>query len=239
MPLYHPNIKFSDCWSSVGDITFYHRHKKCYWRRKPAPLFPGTMRQMDHQAVHLRALASWRSLPHLVQLQWSDFAKGVTAHRPPFLNENHISGYNLFVSAYHGFASLGNEHVPTPKPFEEFPPFDAEFISAQVVGESDLLIQFSLSVYGTGEPLRYRTLGKIQLVPPGRGCHPGKMRNFLSTEISAVTPNTRIISFTIYNYRDVWSLDLPEFTLHLRYLLLDNITGYRNLHKSLSCSFSL
>jgi hypothetical protein len=165
--------------------------------------------------------------------------KGVTAHRPPFLNENHISGYNLFVSAYHGFASLGNEHVPTPKPFEEFPPFHAEFISAQVVGESDLLLQFSLSVYGTCEPLRYRTLGKIQLVAPGRGCHPGKMRNFLSTEISAVTQNTRIISFTIYNYRDVWSLDLPEFTLHLRYLLLDNITGYRNLPKSLSCSFSL
>lgn len=239
MPLYQPNIKFSDCWSSVGNITYYHRHKKCYWRNKPAPLFPGTMKQMDHQAVHLRALASWRSLSHPVQLEWADYAKVVTAHRPPFLNENHISGYNLFVSAYHGFATLGNEHIPTPARFQEFPQFDAAFISAEIVGGSDLLIQFSLSVSGTDNPLRYRTLGKIQLVAPGRGCHPGKMLNFLSAEVQSVPQNPRIISFTIPNYRDVWSLDLPAYTLHFRYLLLDTLNGYRNLHKSLSCSFSL
>lgn len=239
MPLYQPNIKFSDCWSSVGNVTYYHRHKKCYWRTKPVPKFPGTMKQMDHQAVHLRALASWRSLSHPVQLEWSEYAKVVTAHRPPFLNENHISGYNLFVSAYHGFATLGNEHIPTPARFQEFPQFDAAFISAEIVGGSDLLIQFSLSVAGTDNPLRYRTLGKIQLVAPGRGCHPGKMLNYLSAEVQSVPQNPRIISFTIPNYQDVWSLDLPAYTLHFRYLLLDTFNGYRNLHKSLSCSFSL
>lgn len=239
MPLYQPNIKFSDCWSSVGNVTYYHRHKKCYWRTKPAPLFPGTMKQMDHQAVHLRALASWRSLSHPVQLEWSEYAKVVTAHRPPFLNENHISGYNLFVSAYHGFAILGNEHIPTPARFQEFPQFDAAFISAEIVGGSDLLIKFSLSVSGTNNPLRYRSLGKILLVAPGKGCHPGKMLNYLSVEVQSVPQNPRIISFTIPNYRDVWSLDLPAYSLHLRYLLLDSITGYRNLHKSLSCSLSL
>ena len=239
MPLYQPNIKFSDCWSSVGNITYYHRNNKCYWRAKPATLFPGTMGQMGHQALHLRALASWRLLPHRVQLQWSDYATEVTAHRPPFLNENHISGYNLFVSAYHGFATLGNEHIPTPARFEEFPQFDAAFISAEVVGNSDLILKFSLSVCGTVNPMQYRTLGKIQLVASGRGCHPGKMRNFLSVEVSSVIENPRIISFTIPNYRYVWNMDLPDYTLHLRYLLLDTLTGYRNLHKSLSCSFSL
>lgn len=239
MPLYQPNIKFSDCWSSVGNITFYHRNGKCYWRTKPAPVFPGTMGQLEHQAVHLRALASWRLLPHQAQMQWSVYAKEVTAHRPPFLKENHISGYNLFVSAYHGFATLEHEHIPTPIRFEEFPPFDAEFVSAEAVGNSDLLLQFSLSVFGSVNPLRYRTLGKIQLVVPEMGCHPGKMRNFLSVEVSSVSQNPRIIRFTIPNYRYVWNLDLPTYTLHFRYLLLDIATGYRNLHKNLTCSFTL
>lgn len=239
MPLYQPNIKFSDCWSSVGNITFYHRNGKCYWRTKPAPVFPGTMGQLEHQAVHLRALASWRLLTHQAQWQWSVYAKEVTAHRPPFLKENHISGYNLFVSAYHGFATLEDEHIPTPARFEEFPPFDAEFVSAEVVGNSDLLLQFSLSVFGSVNPLRYRTLGKIQLVVPGRGCHPGKLRNFLSVEVSSDPLNPRTILFTIPDYRSVSNLDLPEYTLHIRYLLLDTLTGYRNLHKNLSCSFSL
>ena len=97
MSIYEPNIKFSDCWSSVGNITFYHRNGKCYWRTKPAPVFPGTMLQIEHQSVHLRALESWRFLTQEEQLQWSVYAKDVTAHRPPFLQENHISGYNFFL----------------------------------------------------------------------------------------------------------------------------------------------
>jgi len=239
MPLYQPISSFRTAglqWAISLTITVT---KSVTGGTRPAPQFPGTMKQMDHQAVHLRALASWRSLSHQVQLEWSDYAKVVTAHRPPFLNENHISGYNLFVSAYHGFATLGNEHVPVPARFEEFPPFDAVFDSAQVIGNADLLLKFSISVSGTGEPLRYRTLGKIQLVAPGRGCHPGKMRNYLSVEISSYQQNPRTIHFIIPNYRDVWGLDLPVYSLHLRYLLLDINTGYRNLHKSLSCSFSL
>ena len=239
MPLYHPNIKFSDCWSSVGDITFYHRNGKCYWREKPAPTFPRTLWQQEHQAVHFRALEAWRSLDHPVQRQWSAHARNVTAHRPPFLNENHISGYNLFVSAYHGFATLGNEHVPAPARFKTFPPFHAVFITAQVAGNSDLVLRFSLFVGDTEHPLRYRALGKIQLVEEGRGCHPGKLRNFLSVEASPDPQNPRNILFTIPDYRSLWNLDLPAYTLHMRYLLLDTLTGYRNLHKKLSCSFSL
>ncbi|MDP3451801.1 MAG: hypothetical protein Q8R90_02495 [Bacteroidales bacterium] len=239
MPIYDPNIKFSDCWSSVGNITFYHRNGKCYWRSKPTPVFPGTMRQMEHQSVHLRALASWRTLTQEEQLQWSVYAKDVVARRPPFLNENHISGYNLFVSAYHGFATLGNEHIPVPTNFEKFPPFYAEFVSAEVVGNTNLILRFSLFVGCSDNPMRYKTLGKIQLVKPGRGCHPGKLRNYLSVDASPDPLSPRIILFDIKNYRSVWGLDLPEYTLHIRYLLIDSLTGFRNYHHKLSCSFSL
>jgi hypothetical protein len=172
-------------------------------------------------------------------VQWSIYAKNVVAHKPPFLNENHISGYNLFVSAYHGFAILGNEHKPVPTRFEEFPPFNAEFISAEVTGGSDLLLKFSLFVGSADDPMRYRTLGKIQLVRPGRGCHPGKLRNYLSVEASPDSQSTRIIIFNISDYRSVWDLDLPEYTFHIRYLLIDTITGFRNNHQKLTCSFSL
>ena len=229
MPVYQPNIKFSDCWSSVGNITFYHRYGKCFFRSRPAPVFPGTLWQQEHQTVHFRALEAWRSLAHQVQRQWSAYARGVTAHRPPFLKENHISGYNLFVSAYHGFATLGNEHVPAPARFAPFPPFHAVFVSAQVIGNADLQLQFSLFVGDSEQPLRYRALGKIQLVEEGRGCHPGKMRNFLSVEASTDPQNPRIILFTIPDYRSLWNLDLPAYTLHMRYLLLGTQTGNRNL----------
>ncbi len=239
MPIYPPNIRFSDCWSSVGGITFYHRNGKCCWRTKPRPAFPGTLGQLGHQAVHFRALAAWRSLDHGVQVQWASYARGVTAHRPPFLKENHISGYNLFVSAYHGFATLGQEHVPAPARFEAFPPFDARFLDAGAFGSSGLGLRFFLFVGGTGDPLRYRALGKIQLVAPGRGCHPGKMRNFLSVEASLDPSNPRTILFNIPGYRSVWGLDLPGYTVHIRYLLIDTVTGYRNVPKKLSCRFSI
>lgn len=42
----------------------------------------------------------------------------MAAHRPPYGDGNSISGYNLFVSAYHGFAQLGDERVPVPRRFE-------------------------------------------------------------------------------------------------------------------------
>ena len=48
-----------------------------------------------------------------------------TLFAPPFDHKAFISGQNLFVLAYHGFATLGNEHQPSPVPFESFPPFAA------------------------------------------------------------------------------------------------------------------
>lgn len=240
MPKFVPNSRLSDCWSSVGNVTFYHRDGKCYCRSKPAPVFPGTMKQMEHQSVHLRALAAWRTLDQNTQLQWRRRAMGVTAHRPPFSGEGHISGYNLFVSAYHGFATLGDEHIPEPQAFEEFPPFWMEHVSAEVTGSVNLVLRFNLFVGENDAPLRYRTLGKIQMVEAGKGCNPGKMQNFLSAETVSVSTNPRIVEFSIPEYLSFFGgVPQQEYTCHIRYLLLDTITGYRNLYHKLSCSFSL
>lgn len=69
------------------------------------------------------SLAAWREVPHQTQLVWNRLAEEVEPHRPPFDHLAHITGQNLFVSAYHGFATLGSEHAPVPVPFEKFPPF--------------------------------------------------------------------------------------------------------------------
>ena len=102
MPRYKPNIRFSDCWSSVGDVTFYHRNGVCYWKKRAHPEFPGTLGQMEAQSVHLRALQAWRDLDPLTQEQWNMLALTVQSHRPPFRKDHHITGQNLFVSGYHG-----------------------------------------------------------------------------------------------------------------------------------------
>lgn len=117
MPRFRSNAVLSDCWSSVGNITFYHRNGVCYFRSKAYSEFKGTVGQLEQKQVHRRAILAWQGLSHMQQLKWRKLAVGVASHRPPFGDGNHISGYNLFVSAYHGFAQLGNEHVPIPRPF--------------------------------------------------------------------------------------------------------------------------
>lgn len=42
------------------------------------------------------------------------------------------SGNNLFMSAYHGFAQLGDEHTPVPAAFEDFPVFVVEYSDVKV-----------------------------------------------------------------------------------------------------------
>lgn len=104
MPSFIPNILISDCWGSAGQVTFYHRDGKCYWKNKPASEFSETSRQLDQAQLHHRALEAWRSLEHKVQEEWNRHSDPVVSHRPPFDGTSRISGYNLFVSAYHGFA---------------------------------------------------------------------------------------------------------------------------------------
>ena len=112
MPLYRPSILLSDAYGSVGSVTFYHRKGRCYTRRRVKASYPGTPAQLEHLAIHRRAMAAWASLERDTQLKWIEYETTAEPHRPPFDHKAHISGNNLFVSAYHGFALMGNEHTP-------------------------------------------------------------------------------------------------------------------------------
>jgi len=107
-------MPFEDCYGSVGDLTFYHRDGKCYYRKRSAPVFPGTLLQMEHQEVHLRALAAWRELPWDTQKLWNKYAR------------------------------LGDEHVPDPMPWEGFPPYALQSISGVTVEEDVLMLDFNV-----------------------------------------------------------------------------------------------
>lgn len=180
LPYYaYQNTKFSDCWGFTGGITFYHQDGRCYWNNKPSPTFPGSAAQLQQLYVHRRALGAWKGLDNDVKEVWRSLAVDVHAHRPPFLNENHISGYNIFVSAYHGFAVLGDERIPEPQPFTPFPDFFASFESVSSISEA-LRLNFKLSMYGTDAPERYRLLCKVQVTEVGKGNNPSKMRNHLA-----------------------------------------------------------
>lgn len=228
MPRFLPNALLSDCWSSIGNVTFYHRNGICYFRSKAYSEFKGTVGQLEQKQVHHRAILAWQTLTHRQQLKWRRFAVGVAAHRPPFGDGNHISGYNLFVSAYHGFAQLGNEHIPAPKQFEPFPIFSLDFVGCSVASLFDMELRFRLTICGTDELSRYRVLGKIQIEAPGVGHNPGMMRNYLSKSVQSGTVSE--IVFNVPRKR----FDIDMFQLHLRYLLIDSKTGYRSQYHSLS-----
>lgn len=226
MPRYYPNTRFSDCWGSTGSVTFYHQDGKCYWKNKPNPTFPGSAAQLQQLGVHRRALTAWKSLDNDVKEVWRSLAVVVHAHRPPFLNENHISGYNLSVSAYHGFAVLGEERIPEPQPFTPFPDFFASFHSAEMSGEA-LRLNFKLSMYGTAAPERYRLLCKVQVTQVGKGSNPSKMRNHLAEPVGEDVAAISVVVPT-----DI--VRESEVQLHVRYLLIDTVTGYRSNYRKLS-----
>lgn len=237
MPRFTPSILISDCWGSVGDLTFYHVDGRCYYKKKAQGKFAGTDGQLAQLDVHRRALAAWREVPHEVQKIWHEYGKGALSYKPPFDGTSHISGQNLFVSAYHGFVTLGNEHQPGPQPFEKFPVYAVEFLSCERLGSSDLLLRFKMRFEDCPSPERYHLLMKIQLTKPGAGKKPGLMRNFLALAPCRAGDSTAEI--LIKDYRDIWGLDLQEYQVHCRYLLLDRKTGYRNIHTPLSFSISL
>ena len=233
MPRFYPNTRFSDCWSSVGDVTFYHRNGICYFRSKAYSSFARTANQLERKELHRRAILAWQGLNHGRQKMWRRLAVGVAAHRPPFGDGNHISGYNLFVSAYHGFAQLGSEHIPIPKPFEPFPIFSLDFSGCSMGSLFDMELRFRLTMIGTDSPSRYKVLGKIQIDAPGVGRNPGLMRNLLSPSVPSEAVSE--VTFTVPRKR----FDISAFQMHIRYLLLDSVTGYRSQYHTLSAVFSL
>ena len=237
MPLYTPNIRFSDCWSSVGDVTFYHRNGVCYWKKKACPVFPGTLLQMEAQSVHLRALQAWRKLDPVTQEQWNMLALTVQSHRPPFKKDHHITGHNLFVSGYHGFAQLGNEHVPVPRAFEELPVVYCEFASAEIVEDNVLCLRLRTLLEECHNPGRYRVAVRIQLTSPGRGRQPGYLRSFVASA-NCISVDS-IVEIIVPGYKDIWDLDLDSYQVHMRYFLIDAETGYRNIFKKKSFLITL
>ena len=216
MPKYHPNTRFTDCWASVGNITFYHRDGQCYFRTKAKPVFPGTSHQQVQLSIHKRALQAWRNISHEEQLEWNALATQVRSKRPPYGTKSSISGYNLFVSAYHGFACIGDEKVPEPKPMPNFPTLSLKLISTAIVGKS---LQVKFKINKAANLQNFTIASRIQLVNLGAGTNPGKMRNHLA-ELK-----DDIATFTI----PFPQLDHKSYTLHMRYFLIDRTTGYRSM----------
>lgn len=233
MPRFLPNTLLSDCWSSIGNVSFYHRNGICYFRSKAYSEFAETPEQLEQKELHHRAILAWRKLPCKQQLMWRRLAIGVSSHRPPFGDGNHISGYNLFVSAYHGFAQLGNEHIPVAKPFVPFPIFSLDFVTCSMASLFDMELRFRLTMCGMDESSRYRVLGKVQIEAPGVGRNPGKMRNYLSKSVPTGTVSE--IAFNVPRKR----FDIDIFQMHVRYLLIDLKTGYRSQNHSLSSLASI
>lgn len=238
MPKFEPSILITDCWGSVGDTTFFHVDGRCYYKNKPRCSFRGTTEQLEQLAVHRRALAAWREVPHEVQLLWNELGKGAVSHRPPYDGTTHISGQNLFVSAYHGFYTLGMEHVPSPRAFDHFPPHSVRFESA--IEEDEVLrLRFRVFLPWNGTPERYHLLLKLQLAEPGSGSRPGRMRNALAS--GPCHGENGVVEVVVRDFRRRWDLDdgARSFQAHCRHLLLDRETGYRNIATPLSSPFSI
>lgn len=227
MPRFNPNLRISDAHGSMGNVSFYHVDGKCHWRTKPQPQFPGSEQQLLQLSVHRRAIAAWKQLDSVTQTIWNTLATDVPSHRPPFDQSSHISGYNLFVSAYHGFTQLGSEQIPQPRPYPIFPKTVLE-ITGSTVGpmEQDLQLQYSISTTD-GEPIpeHFRPVARIQLAPPYAGRNQSLMRTFLSD------PNAR--TFTLKDYLETWPAlqdQNPADTtmrLFMQYALIDASSGYR------------
>ena len=237
MPKYYPNSRFSDCYSSVGNITFYHRNGECYYKVKPNPTFPGTPSQIDQLCIHRRAIRAWGELAHETQLQWNALAKNVKSKRPPFNADTHISGYNLFVSAYHGLAAIGKESIPSPSPMPTFPLINLQYKTSTLINGTDLQITFE-----SDTPIdtfnNYTLIGKLQTTKPGYRPNSGKYRNFTST-ITRKGKST-YIEFIISNQNTSQMLT-NGYSVHIKYFLIHNPTGYRTLesYTSITTSSSL
>ncbi len=223
----------------MGNITFYHRNGVCYWKTKPQPVFPGTAAQLQQLDVHRRALAAWRGVSDEKKSLWRGFARSVLSHRPPFTQDHHITGHNLFVSAYHGFAVLRREHVPEPKAFKPFPSFALEFKGTDCVGSLGLRLKFVLTLGSSVDVREYALLGKIQLNHAGGGSNLGKMKNVLASDIVSVGSGVYEVSFVIDDYRSFCGIDEQRYSIHMRYMLIDRERGYRSMYQKLSSLFSL
>lgn len=225
MPAFRPSILLSDAYGSAGNLTYYHRNGRCYTRRRVRASYPGTASQLDHLAIHRRALAAWASLDSDVQKQWNSFETTAEPHRPPFDHKAHISGNNLFVSAYHGFALTQNEHVPEPQAFLAPPPFAVSFDQA-VIESGVLQLLVDAHVSPDLEPERYRLYARLRLTDPGKGYGVRGMKGFL-----AEGDCSSRMTISIPGYEEKWGLGGEGIQVQAMCILLDSATGFRSQHQ--------
>lgn len=237
MPKFIPSAGIEDCYGSSGNLTFYHRDGQCFYRKRPSSVPAGTPSQLETSQLHRRALQAWRTLDHQTQKLWSDYGSAVLSHRPPYDGSTHITGHNLFVSAYHGFAQLGDEHIPEPAPWESFPLFSAEFYSAQVDTDGKLLLRFRVFLSGTDAPQRYRLHIRADIRNIEQSCCRSWPRVFVASE--NCTANESVVTVVVDDFSTVSSILTGQYKVRSKYLLIDSLTGYRCLSKRLSFGFKI
>ncbi len=225
MPLYRPSILLSDVYGSAGEVTFYHRNGRCYTRRRVKAAYPGTPAQLEHLDVHRRAMAAWASLDSETQKQWNAYEVTAEPHRPPFDHKAHISGNNLFVSAYHGFALMGEEQIPQPHPFRPFPPFVVEFLSASVEAGC-LVLSIDAHLPEIPDAVFYRLYSRIRLTKPGCGFGVRGMKGFL-----AEGDGSGRMTISIPSYTEIWNIFDRTIQIQTQCILLDSRTGFRSQYQ--------
>lgn len=170
-------------------------------------------------------MAAWASLDRDTQLRWNSYETTAEPHRLPFDHEAHISGNNLFVSAYHGFALMGDEHTPEPQPFQMPPPFLVSF-EAAAVEDGALLLTVDAHVSPDDCPVRYRLYSRLRLSPPGKGYGVRGMKGFL-----AAGDCSGQMAITIPEYAKIWNLTEERFQIQAMCILLDSETGFRSQYQ--------
>ena len=151
--------------------------------------------------------------------------------------DGNITGHNLFVSAYHGFAQLGDEHIPEPAPWEGFPVFSAVFDSALLNEEGQLQLKFRVILSGASEPERYRLHLKADIKHIEEGsCHSWP-RVFIAGENCSGTES--VVTVTVEDFSTLSGILTGQYKVKSRYLLIDTKTGYRCVAKRLSFHFSI
>ena len=234
--VFHPSVLASDVFGSAGDVTAVHRDGKVYLRkRRAAGSGELTPAQSAHLEVHRRALAAWRDLPHAVQEEWNEYAREVEPHRPPFDHSSWISGQNLFVSAYHGFHTLGMEKIPSPLRFEPFPPFAVVSVVASVV-EDELVLRLAISGVEYAEGARYWLYGKVRLSVKG-----GNGRARWKSVLASGPFSSSEVLMVIAGWSELWPDLKGSLVAELKgsFVLLDAVTGYRSHRRGCVCEVNM
>lgn len=229
---FKPSVLVSDVYGSAGDVTAVHRDGKTFLRKRRSGAGELSTAQQAHLAVHRRALAAWRIVPQSVQEVWHVYARDAEPHRPPFDHSSWISGQNLFVSAYHGFYTLGREHIPEPVRFESFPPFAVSAVSASVEGEV-LVLRMSVAGLESVEASQYRLYGRVQLTELGKGVSSRvAKKSVLASSPCSMSP----VALEVADWRAMWPsvVELSSFRVHGSFVLLDAVTGYRSQKHTVS-----